>query len=76
MFEREPVIEILEPEMVEVYRRMTHADRLGQAFRLWQTARLIVRSAVEQQHPDWDEPQVLKEVARRMSNGATDSVPQ
>ncbi|ADG67054.1 hypothetical protein Plim_1219 [Planctopirus limnophila DSM 3776] len=73
---RQPVIEILEPVMVEILRQKTPAERLTQAFRMWETAREMIRGTIRQQHPDWSEEQVLREAANRLSHGATERVPR
>ncbi|ADG67049.1 hypothetical protein Plim_1214 [Planctopirus limnophila DSM 3776] len=73
---RQPVIEILEPEMVEILRQKTSAERLAQALRMWETAREMIRGTIRQQHPDWSEEQVLREAANRLSHGATGHVPR
>lgn len=72
---RRPVVEILDPMIVEILRRKTPAERLAQAFHMWETATLIIRSSVRQQHLDWSEEQILQEAARRLSHGATERVP-
>ena len=75
MSRREPVVEIIDPMMVECLRRMTPGQRLAQASSMWETARIMVRSAVIRQFPDWDDAQIQRETARRMSHGVTDIVP-
>lgn len=74
--QRSPVVEILDPVIVDILRRQTPQERLAQSFRLWETARLIVRSSVRQQHPEWSEDEILREAARRLSHGATERVPR
>ena len=76
MSRREPVVEIIDPMMVECLRRMTPGQRLSQASSMWETARIMVRSAVIRQFPDWDEAQIQRETARRMSHGVTEIVPR
>jgi len=71
---RPPVVEIIDPSIVRVLRAKTPAERLAQAFRILDSARAITRGSVLQLHPDWDEDQVLRETARRLSHGATESV--
>jgi hypothetical protein len=71
---RQPVVEIIDPIVVECFRRMTPADRLAQAFKLWETACVMVRGAVRQQHPDFSEEEVLRESALRLSHGGTERV--
>ena len=76
MTARIPVVEILDPVVVEILRGKTPADRLAKAFRMWETARLMTRSSVRQQYPNWSEEQVLKEAAKRLSHGMTERVSQ
>lgn len=76
MSERRPVVELLDPLVVECLKRMTPAQRLAQVSRLWRSARIIIRGSVRQQHPDWSEAHVDQEVAWRMSRGATERVPR
>jgi hypothetical protein len=64
---RPPVVELIDPMMVEVIRRKTSAERLAIAFRMWDSARLIVKGGVLNQHPDWDDEAVEREIAWRMS---------
>jgi hypothetical protein len=67
-------VEIIDPSIVQVLRAKTPAERLAQAFRIWDSARAITRGSVLQQHPDWAEDQILRETARRLSHGATEGV--
>ncbi len=73
---RRPVVEIIDPMVVEILRRMTPTERLQQAFSMWETARIITQGGVAHQHPDWNEQQVLREVAKRLSHGATERIPR
>jgi hypothetical protein len=61
----------ISPEMVVVYRDKTPTQRLQIAFGMWRSARKLIVAAVRNQHPDFTEDQVQREVARRMSNGTT-----
>ena len=76
MDKREPVVEILDPIVVECLRRLSPEQRLVQAFNMWDSAVAIVRAAVRQQHPEFDEAAVLRESARRLSHGATENIPR
>lgn len=76
MTTRQPVVEILHPMVVESLRKLTHAERLKQAFGMWDAARNMVRGVLRQEHPDWTEEQILRETARRLSHGATERVPR
>jgi hypothetical protein len=71
-----PVVEILDPAVVEIMRQKSPAERLAQVFRIWETVRLVTRSSIRQQHPEWNDDQVLRETANRLSHGATERVPR
>lgn len=43
---------------IEIYRRMTPAQRLEIGMGLITTAREIKRGALRAQHPDWNESQI------------------
>ena len=62
--------------IVEILRRKTPQERLQQAFDMWESARVIVHGAIAQEHPEWTEQQVLREVANRISHGATERIPR
>ncbi len=72
---REPVVEVMDDMVAEIMRQKTPIERLEIAMGLWETARVLIWGAVETEHSEWSEEQVKKEVARRISNGATDDVP-
>lgn len=55
---------------------MTPAERLQQAFGMWDVAKNMIRGVLRQEHPDWTEEQILREAARRLSHGATERVPR
>jgi hypothetical protein len=48
-------IEVMDPAMVEVQRRMATWQRLAVAFRMWDYTRKRVTAAVRWQYTDWDE---------------------
>ena len=73
---RQPVVELIDPMVVEILRRKTPAQRLAQAFAMWDTACVVIRGSIRQQHPEWNDEQVLREAARRLSHGATERVPR
>ena len=68
---RRAVVELMDPVMVGVMRDKTPAQRLAIAFRMWDSARLIVKSGVQYQHPEWDEASVEREIAIRMGGRRT-----
>ena len=63
---RPPCIEDLDPQMVEVLRAKTPAERLAIAWGLWKFARDTLRRSVAAQHPDWSEYDVHCEATRRL----------
>jgi hypothetical protein len=66
MSTRQPVVEVMDPRMVEIMRSKTPAERLAIAFRMWDSARVMVLANVRRQNPDWSEDQIQQEVAARM----------
>jgi len=69
--ERPPVVELMDPMMVEIMRNKTPAQRLAIAFRMWDSARLIVKGGVMYQHPDWSDKEVQQEISLRMRGSLT-----
>lgn len=63
-------IEIVDDRMAALLRSRSEAERFAMIDKFWRFARQLIRSTVEQEHPDWPEPRVRREVARRMSRGA------
>ena len=61
--------EVPSDEMVAVLRQKTGAERLEIASRMFGSARRMLISHLEAQHPDWDEDEVQQEAARRLSHG-------
>ena len=61
--------EIPDDAMAALLRAKSGTERLRMAFGMWRTARLIVTAGVRDQHPEWTDAQVGREVARRMSHG-------
>ncbi len=68
---RRPCIELLDEAMVEILRRKTAAERVAMIFAATnRTMRLRLEGHLRTLHPDWDTPQVMQEIARRMSRAA------
>ena len=74
MSTRQPVVEMMDPAMVEILRSKTPAERLAIAFRMWESARVMIRGVLGQQHPEWSDERIHRELARRMSHGEVDRV--
>lgn len=63
-------IEVIDDEMVAVLRAKTGAERLQIASRLFASARRMIASQLQAEHPDWNEGRVQEETARRLLHGA------
>jgi hypothetical protein len=61
--------ETMDEAMAEVLRQKSEVERLAIAGRMWESARVILRGAIETEHPDWDDDCVNREIARRISRG-------
>jgi hypothetical protein len=66
MPKRQPVVEIIHPLVVESLRKKTPAERLQQAFGMWECAMTVMRSSIKRDHPDWSIEQVQQEIFRRV----------
>jgi hypothetical protein len=64
-----PDPEVVCDRMAEILRKKTPAERLQLAFDMWDFARDFITLTLKREHPTWDEKQVRREVARRMSHG-------
>ncbi len=73
---RQPVVEVMDPMMVEVMRSKLPEERLAIAFRMWNSARVMLRGVLQQEHPDWNDEEIDREIARRISHGEVSRVEQ
>ena len=64
--------ETMDEEMAKILRQKSEVERLAIAERMWESARVILRGAIETEHPDWDNNRVNQEIARRISRGVVD----
>ena len=64
-------IELLDPAIVEVLKNKTPAERLTMVFAANRTMRLRLEGHLRTHHPDWDDDQIQREIARRMLGGTT-----
>jgi acyl dehydratase len=62
-------IEVLDADVAEVLRSKTPAERLAIAHGMWRSARGMLLNILRAEHPDWDQAQVEREAARRLSHG-------
>jgi hypothetical protein len=70
MNKRKPVIEVMDDDMAAVFRAKTGLERLMIADAMYTRAREMLLSHLRFEHPDWNEQQVNREAARRLSHGA------
>jgi hypothetical protein len=63
-------MESVDDAMAAVLRQKTGAERLAIANGLFASARRMLTSHLQAEHPDRDADQVVREVARRLSHGA------
>ncbi len=71
-----PAFDFVDDAMADVLRQKSEVERLRIGFRMWKSARVILRAAIETDHPDWNEEQVNREIARRISHGVVPHEPQ
>jgi len=62
-------IEVVDPQVAEVLRKMTAAQRLAIANGMFAFARDMLRFDLRTEHPEWSDAQVQAETARRLSHG-------
>jgi hypothetical protein len=60
----------MDDAMAEVYRAKTPAERLAIADGMWRFAQKMIDAILRDEHPDWTDEAIAREVARRMSHGA------
>ncbi len=63
-------IEVIDEEMAATLRMKTGTERLAIASRMFGSARRMLISHLRARHPDWDQHQIEREAARRLSHGA------
>jgi hypothetical protein len=63
-------IEVIDDKTAEVIRQKSGAERLKIASDMYASARRMLISHLRSEHPDWDEEQINREAAHRLSHGA------
>ena len=61
-------IEIVDPEMAEIYRSKTVTQRIQMMLDANATMRLLIAGTLRTQHPEWNGQTINREVAKRMLN--------
>lgn len=64
-------IEVVDDAVAEALRRKSPAQRVAMALDCNETVRLVIAGYLRTRHPDWGDPQITAEVARRMSGEAS-----
>jgi hypothetical protein len=62
-------IEVMDDAMAEVLREKSGMERLAISWRMWSSARDMLRTHLREIHPDWTAEEIQRETARRMSHG-------
>jgi len=68
MIRSKPVVEVIDDDVAEIYRRMSGEQRMALAFDIWETAHAMVRMSIKHEHPDWEDSKIDSAVLRRMSH--------
>ena len=63
---RQPVVEIIDPMVVEVLRKKTPAEKLAQAFGMWDFAVSMLQANLHHEHPEWTTDEIQREMRRRI----------
>jgi len=63
-------IEMVDPKVAEILRKKEIWERVQMAFEANDFARQIVETSVRNRRPDWDDDNVMREVAKRMCGEA------
>ena len=64
-------IDVIDDIMVDIYKQKSPFERLKIAFGLWDSARTQLFYNLRSLWPDWDEEKLWREIAKRISHGAT-----
>jgi hypothetical protein len=63
-------IEVISDDVANVLRQKTGAERLEIASRMFASARRMLVNHLRHIHPDWNDLEVAREAAKRLSHGA------
>ena len=61
--------EVMDPQMADVLRSKTGAQRLQIVDALYRTARSLIESNIRTRHPSWNDTAVRNMMARRIAGG-------
>ena len=60
----------MDPAMIPILRAKSPLERMKMADDLWRSARDMLTNIIRDDHPDWSDERVAREVASRLSHGA------
>lgn len=63
-------IELLDPEVVQIMKSKSPAEKLAMAFESNRLVRLRLAGHFRTEHPDWTDDQINAAVAQRVLNGS------
>ncbi|MCU0592537.1 MAG: hypothetical protein MUC57_13825 [Desulfobacterales bacterium] len=61
----------MHPLQREIYRKMTPEQKLKVCLALYHSAYALKKAAIEKQHPDWEEKQILHAVKKAFLHAVT-----
>jgi hypothetical protein len=62
-------VEVPDDAVAEILRQKKPQERLRIGFNLWISAHQMLTTHIQHTHPDWDQKDVEREVARRFLHG-------
>lgn len=62
-------IEVVDDAVADILRQKTPGERIRMGFKLWTSARNMLRVHLRRTHPEWSAELIEKEVVRRLSRG-------
>ncbi len=65
-----PERECISDAMAELLRSKSPEERLAMLDGMWRSARCMIEHALRDQHPEWNDERILREIARRLSHGS------
>jgi len=59
---------IIDDSYAEILRKMTGEQRVLATAEMFETAVLLIRANIKENHPDWSEERIKKEIRKRLGN--------
>ena len=61
----------MHPEQIRIYQSMTPEQKLEVSLKLYHSAKALKAAGLKQQHPDWSEEEIKKQVNEIFLNART-----